>query len=151
MKALVKQEFFKWLDDEENCEEWYGVDSKITASEQRIRISHWCGNAYRKLTSFKYDDFLRRLFTKTGCLITADGREDHLISPEGLPDYTVPPVLLEPSVSAPQLQPIPSEVIERNTFDVFDDFQGADESDDFEILEEFHLGGNIFDVLDGWL
>ena len=149
LKALVKQEFFKWLDDVENCEKWYGVDSKITATEKRILISHWCGNAYRKLTSSKYDDFRRRLFTKTGCLITADGSEDYLISPEGLPDYTVPPVLLEPSISAPQLQPIPSEDAERNAFDVFDDFEGADESDDFEILEEFDLDGNIFDVLDG--
>ena len=99
LKALVKQEFFKWLDDEENCEKWYGVDSKITASRKRILISHWCGNAYRKLTSSKYDDFRRRLFTKTGCLITADGTEDHLISPEGLPDYTVLSVLLARAIS----------------------------------------------------
>ena len=34
---------------------------------------------------------------KTGCLITADGSEDHPIKPEGIPEYQVPPPsLVEP-------------------------------------------------------
>ena len=34
---------------------------------------------------------------KTGCLITADGSEDYLITPKGLPEYQVPPPsLVEP-------------------------------------------------------
>ena len=34
---------------------------------------------------------------KTGCLITTDNSEDHLIKPEGLPEYQVPPPsLVEP-------------------------------------------------------
>ena len=40
LKAFAKHEFFAWLDDNENCEKWYGADSKITASEKRILISH---------------------------------------------------------------------------------------------------------------
>ena len=76
LKVFVKQEFFAWLDDDDKCENWYGANSKITASEKRILISHWRSNAYKKLTANKFDDFRYRLFTKTGCLITADGSKD---------------------------------------------------------------------------
>ena len=30
---------------------------------------------------------------KTGCLINADGSEDHLVKPEDLPEYQVPPIV----------------------------------------------------------
>ena len=77
-------------------EKYYGADSKITASEKRILISHWCGNGYKKLTANKFDDFRYNLFAKTGCLIIGDGSEDSSITTEGLPDYAVPPVYLIP-------------------------------------------------------
>ena len=76
LKALIRNEFFNWLDDDENMKKWYGEDSHITASEKGILVTHWVGNAYRKLTSSKYDSFRWRMFEKTGCLITADGSED---------------------------------------------------------------------------
>ena len=88
-------EFFVWL-YYENCEKYYGADSKITASEKRILISHWCGNGYKKLTANKFDDFRYNLFAKTGYLIIGDGSEDSSITTEGLPDYAVPPVYLIP-------------------------------------------------------
>ena len=47
LKEFVKHQLFAWLDDDENCEKWYGADSKITASEKGILINHWCGNAYK--------------------------------------------------------------------------------------------------------
>ena len=75
---------------------YYGADSKITASEKRILISHWCGNGYKKLTANKFDDFRYNLFAKTGCLIIGDGSEDSSITTEGLPDYAVPSVYLIP-------------------------------------------------------
>ena len=66
LKALIKNEFFNWLDDDENMKKWYGEDSHITASEKRILATHWVGNAYRKLKSSKYDSFRWRMFEKTG-------------------------------------------------------------------------------------
>ena len=42
----------------------------------------------------KYKDCRRRFFERTGCLITADGSDDHKIVPEGLPNYKVPPPAL---------------------------------------------------------
>lgn len=35
LKVKIKQEFFRWLDNDENCECWYG-EAMFTASEKRI-------------------------------------------------------------------------------------------------------------------
>jgi len=53
-----------------------GYDSKLTASERRILISHWVGEAWNKLCAPEYDNLRRRCWEKTGCLMTADGSED---------------------------------------------------------------------------
>ena len=42
----------------------------------------------------EYEHLRWRCWQKTGCLMTADGTEDQLITPEGLPGYIVPPRLL---------------------------------------------------------
>ena len=52
LKALIRNEFFNWLDGDENMK-WYGEDSLITASEKRIFVTHWVGIAYRRLTSWR--------------------------------------------------------------------------------------------------
>ena len=57
LKALIRNELFNWLDDDENMKKWYDEDSHITASEKRILVTHWVGNAYHKLTSSKYHSF----------------------------------------------------------------------------------------------
>ena len=62
LKALISHEFFSWLDDDKNIELCYGADSHITSSEKRILITHWVGNAYRKLLKPEYDAFRWRLF-----------------------------------------------------------------------------------------
>ena len=54
-------------------------------------ITHWAGDAYSKLISPEYDAFRWRLFEKTGCLVTADGSDGDKITPEGLPNYKIPP------------------------------------------------------------
>ena len=51
-------------------------DSHITACKKRILETYWFGNAYRLLTSSKYDNFRWRMLEETGCLITADGSEN---------------------------------------------------------------------------
>ena len=75
LKALIRNEFFNLLDDNENMRKWYGEDSHIIASEKRILVTHWVVNAYRKLTSSKYNSFRWQMFEKAGHLITADGSE----------------------------------------------------------------------------
>ena len=76
LKTLVKQVHYKWLNNDENAEKWHRTDIKFTASERRILISHWVGKAYASLTDKRFDDYQRRLFDKTGCLLTTDGSED---------------------------------------------------------------------------
>ena len=67
LKALMNQEFFKWLDDDdENIEVWYRENIRISASDKRILITHWVGNAHRKLASLTYDVSRWQLFEKIG-------------------------------------------------------------------------------------
>ena len=40
LKALINQQFFDWLDDDEKTEKWHGEESHITTSEKRILITH---------------------------------------------------------------------------------------------------------------
>jgi len=42
-----------------------GYDSKLTASERRILISHWVGEAWNKLCAPEYDNLRRRCWEKT--------------------------------------------------------------------------------------
>ena len=104
LKVQIKHEHFKWLDSEENAEKWYNVHNTFSASERRILLTHWIGNAYNNLIDTRFDDFRYRLFQKTGCLLTADGSDDSFIQPEGLPNYKVPPPsLVEATASAPEI------------------------------------------------
>ena len=95
LKVLTRMEQDEWLMDDENDDKWYGhtEDKKsFTASERRILITNWCGEAWKKLTtSGKYDDLFKRCWETTGCLITADRSEDDKIKPEGLHNYKVQP------------------------------------------------------------
>ena len=88
-KMLIKKAQDEWLEDGENCDKWYGC-GKFSAKERRLLICDWVGKAYNKLLGTEYNELRRRTFQKTGCLITADGSEDHLITPEGLDNYIVP-------------------------------------------------------------
>ena len=45
LMMLIKQEFPKWLDDDNNIERWYG-ESLFSTSEKRILITKLVGNAY---------------------------------------------------------------------------------------------------------
>ena len=64
LNTLINQDFFNWLDDEDNVEKWYGAESHITASEKRILITKWAGNAYHQLNRPSYDKFRWRLFER---------------------------------------------------------------------------------------
>ena len=99
LKVLTGLKHNEWLDEEDNADRWFSHENKFTASERRILITHWAGEAWDTLVSSrKYEHVIRKCWEKTGCLMTADGSEDHLIKPEGLLDYTVPPPsILDPS------------------------------------------------------
>ena len=91
-KAQISIAQEEWLEDDDNVELWLGNgDKKLTASDRRVLISHWLGEAHRKIVNTVYDRVRYRSFEKTGCLITADGSEDSKIQPEGLGKYLVPP------------------------------------------------------------
>ena len=64
LNAKIKQEFFKELDDDENCKRCYG-EAMFTASDKRILITKWVGDTYRKFLSSIHDSLRYRLFQKT--------------------------------------------------------------------------------------
>ena len=83
MKQKIGEAMQMWLEKEENLEMWH---NKISAKNRRILMTQWTGHAWRELVS--KPDFIRKLFEKTGCLITADGSQDEKIRPQGLDAYT---------------------------------------------------------------
>lgn len=83
MKQKIGEAMQMWLEKEENLEMWH---DKISAKNRRILMTQWTGHAWRELVS--KPDFIRKLFEKTGCLITADGSQDEKIRPQGLDAYT---------------------------------------------------------------
>ena len=83
LKTKIGQEMDKWLAEKDNLELWH---DKITARQRRILMTKWAGAAWRVLV--KDRDFIKRLFQKTGCLITIDGSDDDMIKPQRLEDYT---------------------------------------------------------------
>jgi transposase-like protein len=97
MIKLYTAEQDKWLDIEENLELW--ESAKISASQRRVLMTRWLGEAWDVFNSPQYDHTRRRYFEKTGCLMTADGTDDRLITPEGTTGYKF--VRLDPS-SAPR-------------------------------------------------
>ena len=131
LKMLVKKVQDEWLEDGDNCDKWYGKDHKFSAKERRLLRCDWVGNAYNRLLGSEYDELRRRTFQKTGCLITADGSEDHLITPEGLANYTVPPPNLysDPVISPPIPQTSVGEQDGLNEY-------ASDSDDDRECEEE---------------
>lgn len=82
LKTKIGQEMDKWLEDEDNLEMWH---DKMTASHRRVLMTKWASSAWKYLTTDKA--FFRKLFQKTGCLMTVDGTNDDLIKPQGLEDY----------------------------------------------------------------
>ena len=96
-KRLITREQEEWLEHDENWDRWVGYTTKpLTATDRRVLITQWVGEANKKMQDSNYDGFRRNCFERTGCLITADGSEDFKIRPEGLSNYQVPPPLNVP-------------------------------------------------------
>ena len=80
-------------------------------------------------------DILRMIcWQKTSCLMTADGTDDYLIKPEGIPNYSVPPLLLLD----------PAEQLPVTTNPLANVLQACDENEDIGK----NRAGNIFEILD---
>ena len=83
-KTIMGQQLDKYLEKKDNLRKW---QSSLSASERRILITHSLGDAWERITH-DYPHFRKKLFQKTGLLMTADGSDDVLIKPEGFTDYT---------------------------------------------------------------
>ena len=88
IKQLTGAAFRDWFDIEQNTDRWFAnlqiANWKVFTSEEKYQQTRW------------------RAFQCTGCLLTVDGSDDHLVTPEGLPAYDVPPPsLLDPSEETP--------------------------------------------------
>lgn len=139
LKTFIGQSQRKWLEDDTNSDKWYGQES-FSAKERRILITHWAAEAWRKLTSPEYEEFLKKSWLRTGCLMTADGSEDYLIKPEGLLGYQVPPpCLTDPSMVIPESPSVEGTdaADEEEDEDTFDEHAlAADESASDELPED---------------
>eukprot|EP00794_Sanderia_malayensis_P002109 gene2110-2394_t len=82
MKLTIGTAMETWLEKDNSLEKWH---DGLSAKERRILLTEWTGDAWSELN--KNSTFFRRLFEKTGCLLTADGSDDFKVSPQGLIDY----------------------------------------------------------------
>ena len=55
LKVLCGQSYQNWLGQEENADLWFCHGGKLTASERRILITQWVGNAWDKLCTPEYE------------------------------------------------------------------------------------------------
>jgi hypothetical protein len=83
-KAKMGEALDSWLEDDDHLDLWH---DKISAKERHILLTKWAAIAWKELSS---DQLLfKKLFQKTGCLITADGSDDDQIRPQGLEPYSI--------------------------------------------------------------
>ena len=99
-------------------------------------MTEWAGQAWQELSSAKYDNLRKSCWTKTGCLITADGSEDMLIKPGSLPDYEV----LAPSSCDPVMQ----VHIQTSIMSTVED------NDQFRLVYGEGEEGNIFEIMNAF-
>eukprot|EP00794_Sanderia_malayensis_P010404 gene10404-11491_t len=84
-KKLIGGRLDRYLEDDDNFEKWRGVG--YSASERGILLTKWVGEPYKEAGKFK--NFRKKLFQKTGLLMTAvAGEEDSLIKPQGFENYS---------------------------------------------------------------
>lgn len=148
LKQLIGTEQRDWLDCDENADRWFCHENPFSAKERRVLITWWVGKAWEKLNSDKYDKLRMSCWQKTGCLITANGDDDALIKPEGLPDYIVPPpLLIDPAEQQPGSNKAPIEIREEQE-EVVQELADETELVTNEEQDNEDDRGNIFDIID---
>ena len=68
LKALIAIEHQKWLDIDNNSDRWFGNEQPYSAKERCILITHWAGDAWKVLSTAKYDKQRHNFWTMIGCL-----------------------------------------------------------------------------------
>ena len=61
------------------------LDGKINASQQRVHMTKWVGEAWSKVGTMK--DSIIRSWKKCGLSVALDGSENDEVNIEGLPEY----------------------------------------------------------------
>lgn len=151
LKQLIGIEQRDWLDCDDNADRWFCQENPFTAKERRVLITWWVGKAWAKLGTIDYDKLRLSCWQKTGCLITANGEDDNLIKPEGLPAYSVPPpLLLDPAEQSPTGNKAPTEVREQQD-EIVEAISDETELLDNEEVEDDDDRGNIFDIIDSFV
>ena len=82
MNIKIGEAMEKWLEEDQNLDLWH---DRLSAKQRRFLMTQCTGKARRKLSSEKI--FAKKLFKKTGCLMTADSSDDDMIKPQGLEPY----------------------------------------------------------------
>ena len=55
LKALIAVKHSKWLDTDNHSDRWFGNEEPYTVKERQILITHWAREAWKALSSAKYD------------------------------------------------------------------------------------------------
>lgn len=83
-KAKIGEIQEAWLENDENALKW--DNDTMTASEKRVALTAWAGEAWEWCCSGEAKrECLRRYLEKAGAMMTADGSGDEKITLEGLP------------------------------------------------------------------
>ena len=91
LRSAIGRELDAWLMDSANLIKW---ESKMTAMERRILISHLVARAQDEMPLPRNDKMQIGCFERTGCLITKKVcKKDALIKPQGITVPFVVPVL----------------------------------------------------------
>ncbi|KAK3253591.1 hypothetical protein CYMTET_37166 [Cymbomonas tetramitiformis] len=83
LKSLIAKELENWLEDDANLAKW--ESGQFTASERRVLLTLWSGEAYEKLCAMM--DFLQKSFLGSGCLLTVDFSDVDKVAPQNMPGY----------------------------------------------------------------
>ena len=92
IKVLVFYKQQNWLEYGENIDLRMGHSAeKLNVKQRRVLTTKWIGEASEKLRGPQFQASMGSCFPITGCLITADGLEDHSKSLHN--GYVVPRLL----------------------------------------------------------
>ena len=131
-KVYVGKALDAWLLNGDNVEK--GESNKLTASDRRILITQWTGEAAKHID--RDIRYRRRLFEKTGLAMTADGSDDNLINLQGVEQgtYSFMDVDTSPQPLEDVLQISPAPADEQNP-------PGSSDEDESETEEEGVMSG----------
>ena len=69
------------------------VEDKLSASQRRILMTNWVGQAWKKISGMK--ESIKRSFKKCGFSVVLDGSKNALVSIDGIPNYEMPQGFVE--------------------------------------------------------